>query len=121
MPSLFVTLPVALSVLRGAFASQIPFLSAQDGHKSIISAPKTPVTSDALQGLIDPDNLLRRAEQLLEIAKLGTDEYGHPTRVIGSKGTCSSFSPPLPGTTTTDFVVQGILALSTTYIPPLKV
>ncbi|KFY13813.1 hypothetical protein V492_03029 [Pseudogymnoascus sp. VKM F-4246] len=48
--------------------------------------PTIPVTSDALEQLINPDNLFKRAEQLLEIAKLSVEEYGHPTRVIGSKG-----------------------------------
>jgi aminopeptidase Y len=91
MPRLSITLPVALSILRGASAFQIPFLWVPDEDKPIISAPSTPVTSDALQELIDPDKLLRRAEQLFEIAKLGVDEYGHPTRVIGSRGTSYSF------------------------------
>ncbi|KFY76952.1 hypothetical protein V499_03536 [Pseudogymnoascus sp. VKM F-103] len=92
MRSLSLPLPVALSLLGSACAFQIPFLSTPDNHpgkhNTIFSTPTpaTPVTSDELEQLINPDNLFRRAEQLFEIAKLSIEEYGHPTRVIGSKG-----------------------------------
>lgn len=91
MRPLLLPLPVALSLLGCADALQIPFLSVPDKHhgeQNIIStpAPTKPVISKELQQLINPDNLFRRAEELFEIAKLSIDEYGHPTRVIGSKG-----------------------------------
>lgn len=97
MRSLSLPLPVALSLLGSACAFQIPFLSTPDNHpgkhNTIFSTPTpaTPVTSDELEQLINPDNLFRRAEQLFEIAKLSIEEYGHPTRVIGSKGARYSF------------------------------
>ncbi|KFY32988.1 hypothetical protein V495_08542 [Pseudogymnoascus sp. VKM F-4514 (FW-929)] len=91
MRPLLLPLPVALSLLGCADALQIPFFSVPDKHhgeQNIIStpAPTKPVISKELQQLINPDNLFRRAEELFEIAKLSIDEYGHPTRVIGSKG-----------------------------------
>jgi aminopeptidase Y len=42
-----------------------------------------------LQKSIKPENLEARAKDLYEIAKNGEEEYGHPTRVIGSEGTFS--------------------------------
>ncbi|KFY27513.1 hypothetical protein V493_03445 [Pseudogymnoascus sp. VKM F-4281 (FW-2241)] len=92
MRPLILPLPVALSILGCANSFQIPFLSAPNKHASeyntVISTltPTTPVTSGALQQLINPQNLFSRAEELLDIAKLSIDEYGHPTRVIGSRG-----------------------------------
>lgn len=91
-------LPVALSVLHGVSAFQIPLFSALQKQNPVIPSPKTPVTTEALQALISPDNLQRRAEELFEIAKLAVDEYGHPTRVIGSKGMFSSFRALRPPT-----------------------
>ncbi|KAJ0346491.1 hypothetical protein COL154_007981 [Colletotrichum chrysophilum] len=51
------------------------------------SSSKRPlVETEALQDTITSDNLLARAKELYEIAKLGEEEYNHPTRVIGSDG-----------------------------------
>lgn len=44
------------------------------------------VDTEKLQSLISAFQLEERANVLYEIAKKGEDEYGHPTRVIGSKG-----------------------------------
>ncbi|KAK2608826.1 Aminopeptidase Y [Conoideocrella luteorostrata] len=44
------------------------------------------VNSVSLQERVKIGNLWKRAEKLYEIAKKGEEEYGHPTRVIGSKG-----------------------------------
>lgn len=44
------------------------------------------VDSHKLQGHIHEDGLRKRAEDLYAIAKKSVDEYGHPTRVIGSAG-----------------------------------
>ncbi|CAG9944055.1 unnamed protein product [Clonostachys rosea f. rosea IK726] len=44
------------------------------------------IDTDALQAKIKPANLEKRAESLYKIAELGEEEYGHPTRVIGSEG-----------------------------------
>lgn len=44
------------------------------------------VNSTELQSLITTDALYARAEKLYEIAGYSNKSYGHPTRVIGSKG-----------------------------------
>ena len=80
----------SLSVLAaGASALQIPLLSGSE--TSIEPAgdyhgEKPLVDSSALQDLISGDKLYARAKKLYEIAKLGEEEYNHPTRVIGSAG-----------------------------------
>jgi aminopeptidase Y len=53
----------------------------------LIADNKPLVDSEALQASISSEKLLARAKDLYEIAKLGEEEYNHPTRVIGSKGT----------------------------------
>lgn len=44
------------------------------------------VNTTELQELITEEALLARAEKLYEIAQFSNKSYGHPTRVIGSKG-----------------------------------
>lgn len=44
------------------------------------------LVDDSLQDRVSIENLQKRAEALYEIAKLSVDEYNHPTRVIGSRG-----------------------------------
>jgi aminopeptidase Y len=53
---------------------------------SVAHGEKPLVTSEGLQGDISKDALLARAKRLYEIAELSVDDYNHPTRVIGSKG-----------------------------------
>ncbi|KAK3322840.1 peptidase family M28 [Apodospora peruviana] len=62
--------------------------SSHDAAQSpIVDNSKKPlIDSEALQASISTKNLLKRAEKLYKIAKLGEDEYNHPTRVIGSDG-----------------------------------
>lgn len=83
-------------------ALQIPFFPSQLGDQlglgqqkdtagyglaqPVVDASKPTIDTEALQKLIHADNLYKRAETLYEIAKLGEQQYGHPTRVIGSKG-----------------------------------
>ncbi|KAI1342470.1 Zn-dependent exopeptidase [Xylariaceae sp. FL0016] len=50
------------------------------------SQTKPKVNSDDLQALITSDNLLARAKDLYDIAKVSEEHYNHPTRVIGSDG-----------------------------------
>ncbi|KAK3368789.1 peptidase family M28 [Podospora didyma] len=50
------------------------------------SSDKPLVDTEKLQSTITKKNLLVRAKELFEIAKLGEPEYNHPTRVIGSAG-----------------------------------
>ncbi|KAG5981265.1 hypothetical protein E4U55_003121 [Claviceps digitariae] len=55
-----------------------------DGDGDVASTPL--INTEGLQGRIKVGNLWARAEKLYGLAKQGVDEYGHPTRVIGSKG-----------------------------------
>jgi aminopeptidase Y len=76
------------AAVTGAGALQIPLLSsfqsqAPLGHPS---GSKPMVNSTELQDLISGERLMIRANKLYEIAKLGEEEYNHPTRVIGSAG-----------------------------------
>jgi aminopeptidase Y len=77
----------AVSGLHLASAIQIPLFLSSQAQEPITHGSKELVSSSAIQELISSDNLLKRANQLYEIAQLGEDEYNHPTRVIGSKGT----------------------------------
>lgn len=77
---------LALSILAPVSAIQIPLLNNLDVQAPVEILKKELVSSSALQKSIKADKLLKRAEHLFEIAKLGEDEYNHPTRVIGSKG-----------------------------------
>jgi len=75
------------AAVTGASALQIPFLSSSNqaslGHPH---GTKPMVNSTELQELISGDRLMMRAKKMYEIAKLGEEEYNHPTRVIGSAG-----------------------------------
>ncbi|TPX16536.1 uncharacterized protein E0L32_003830 [Thyridium curvatum] len=75
-----------LLLLASANASRFqPQAGAQAPLGADVAASKKPlIDSEALQARIKVDNLLTRAEELYEIAKLGEEEYNHPTRVIGS-------------------------------------
>jgi hypothetical protein len=80
-------LAVGLVLLTGVSAVQI----ASDLEQVPLGVPNTAtgkklVSTEALQASIKKDNLLARAEELYKIAKLGEEEYNHPTRVIGSEG-----------------------------------
>jgi aminopeptidase Y len=72
------------AAITGAAALQIPLLHTLLDHPS---GSKPMVNSTELQDLITEDRLMIRANKLYEIAKLGEDEFNHPTRVIGSAGT----------------------------------
>jgi aminopeptidase Y len=75
------------AAFAGASAFQIPFLSSpSQASLSIANETKPLVNSSELQDLISGDRLMVRAKKLFEIAKLGEEEYNHPTRVIGSAG-----------------------------------
>lgn len=51
------------------------------------------ITTGSLQDRIKIKNLQARAEKLYAFAKESEGEFGHPTRVIGSKGTITRFFP----------------------------
>jgi hypothetical protein len=73
------------AAITSATPLQIPLLSSSKqaplGHPN---GTKRMVNSTELQGLISGDRLMVRAKKMFEIAKLGEEEYNHPTRVIGS-------------------------------------
>ncbi|PLB37824.1 Zn-dependent exopeptidase [Aspergillus candidus] len=76
-------------VLLGAEvgALQIPLIQWErfSGSQAPL-ADKELVSSSAFQAKVHAENLFERAKDLYKIAELGESEYGHPTRVIGSKG-----------------------------------
>jgi aminopeptidase Y len=70
-----------------AAALQLPdYVNTRQQQQPLHYADKPLVDSASLEATIHSKNLLSRAKELFEIAKLGEDEYNHPTRVIGSKG-----------------------------------
>lgn len=71
----------AVSALQIPLNLQVPKLSWNP-----FSDDLPMVDTKALQKSIKPENLEARAKDLYEIAKNGEEEYGHPTRVIGSEG-----------------------------------
>jgi len=77
------------TALTGAAALQVPLLSLANHQASLghSDGSKPLVNTTELQDMISGDRLMVRAKKLFEIAKLGEDEYNHPTRVIGSNGT----------------------------------
>jgi len=81
------------AAITSVTALQIPLLSSTSqtplGHPE---GSKPLVNSTELQDLISGDRLLNRAKKLYEIAKLGEEEYNHPTRVIGSAGHVGTLS-----------------------------
>ncbi|KAH6647179.1 aminopeptidase Y precursor [Truncatella angustata] len=83
----------SLALMSGfqALAQQVPLGLNQD-EKPMVIAGRPLVDTEALQDSIKTDNLLARAKELYEIAKLGEDEYNHPTRVIGSEGHLGTLS-----------------------------
>ena len=88
---------VAISSLARASVIQHP-LHESSNSQTLISSSKELVSSKALQGHITSNGLLKRAKDLFKIAELGTEEYNHPTRVIGSAGKLQIIS----GTSSTD-------------------
>jgi aminopeptidase Y len=66
---------------------QVPLMNLQETNGARISSGSRPlVNSEALQELINSDNLYKRAEDLYAVAQLSEPTEGHPTRVIGSAG-----------------------------------
>ncbi|RYO76876.1 hypothetical protein DL766_008103 [Monosporascus sp. MC13-8B] len=68
------------------FEFQKPLVAQEDLPSAGKMLDRPLVDSEELQAKITKDNLLARAKELYEIAKLSEDEYNHPTRVIGSHG-----------------------------------
>ncbi|KAG7663177.1 APE3 [[Candida] subhashii] len=80
--------------LVGADDSSVQAMSLHDTHRPSFdhvideteynSLPE--IDTDELQSLIGKKGLKKRAKELYKIAKSSVQEYGHPTRVIGSPG-----------------------------------
>lgn len=83
-------LVAATAALQGVSALQIPLnLQVPKLSWNPFGDDLPVVDTKELQKSIKPENLEARAKDLYEIAKNGEEEYGHPTRVIGSEGTFS--------------------------------
>lgn len=82
-----------LTALGAVIASDLqkPLISQQRPVIADNGFAKSLVDTDKLQDSIKIDNLLDRAKDLFEIARLSEPEFGHPTRVIGSKGRRTPF------------------------------
>lgn len=78
---LFAVPAVASPLDPAYFLPRIPLVTFTELEES---APL--VSSKALQKLIDTKNLRKGAEKLYECAKESEDEFGHPTRAIGTPG-----------------------------------
>jgi aminopeptidase Y len=76
---------VCARAFGGLPGGQAPIL-LQEPLRADALVVKDLVNSTILQSAITEENLLKRAHDLYEIAKLSTGEWGHPTRIIGSEG-----------------------------------
>ncbi|RAL09416.1 aminopeptidase [Aspergillus homomorphus CBS 101889] len=83
-------LSIVPALLGPVGALQLPLFQApqasQAPQSGLSTSSKQLISSELLQEQVKAENLLKRAKELYEIAKLGEEEYQHPTRVIGSKG-----------------------------------
>jgi aminopeptidase Y len=87
----------AVAIFGGvAVATQIPLGGGSESQQApltdSVSVERPLVDSEALQATISSKNLLARAKELYNIAKLSEGEYNHPTRVIGSAGHLGTLS-----------------------------
>lgn len=79
---------------------QLPFQSPWSSEPESVTPPHDEikdlplVDSETLQAQIHKFPLERRSQLFYSFAQQGEEEYGHPTRVIGSKGKLG-----VPGTT----------------------
>lgn len=62
------------------------FTPSEDVPEADYTGSKPLIDTEALQARISIESLQKRAEALYEIAKSSEEEFGHPTRVIGSEG-----------------------------------
>lgn len=86
-----ISLLAASAVVRASSIQQ-PLQEAPAAQALITTKPL--IDTESLQAHINSDSLLARAKALFKIAELGTKEYNHPTRVIGSEGTQLILPPP---------------------------
>ncbi|TFA98038.1 Aminopeptidase Y [Trichoderma ghanense] len=87
---LALTASFALCGVSAAGIQQQPLTAPESlspSHEAVADySSKSLVNSEALQSAISIDTLVKRAESFYKFAKASEEEYGHPTRVIGSAG-----------------------------------
>ena len=81
----------SLTTITISSALQLPLINTaanvdSQAPSTTTNGRKALANDGSLESLITKEKLLKRANDLYDIAKLSIDEYGHPTRVIGSKG-----------------------------------
>jgi len=69
----------ALAQLQQPLVSQPSVSQPEAGRKPLVD-------TELLQAQISIDSLFERANALYDLAKSSEEEWGHPTRVIGSSG-----------------------------------
>lgn len=79
-------IPLLTLAATAAASPTQEILKVDSSSSQVVINSKPLIDTKAIQALITAKGLKRRAEKLYEIAKLGEDEYNHPTRVIGSEG-----------------------------------
>lgn len=90
--SLIATIAAVSAQLQRPLVSQpdhVPLEADKTGNKPLVD-------TELLQARITTESLLKHAEALYAIAKSSEEEFGHPTRVIGSEGTLPPPKPRVP-------------------------
>ncbi|KAI1505242.1 peptidase family M28 [Biscogniauxia marginata] len=80
------SLAVAITSFNGLVIAQLQKPLGSDQQPFDKTGGKPLVNSEELQASITTENLIQRAKELYGIAELAREQYGHPTRVIGSDG-----------------------------------
>ncbi|KAI8629080.1 aminopeptidase [Xylariaceae sp. FL1651] len=83
------SLIAAIAIIPQAVSTQLQKpLSSQQEHSLVADTTRVRplVDTELLQASFSKESLLRRANDLYYIAKSSEEEFGHPTRVIGSEG-----------------------------------
>jgi precorrin isomerase len=80
-------LVVTMPSLRVAAAALLTSSALANSIHIQRNAVSVVVDSETLQAGITQEILKKRAEQLYELARASEEEYGHPTRAIGTPGT----------------------------------
>ncbi|KAI1641208.1 peptidase family M28 [Biscogniauxia mediterranea] len=84
------SLAATITAFNGSVAAQLQKPLGSDQQSFVVvdktGAAKPLVSSEELQASISSESLMKRAKELYGIAELAQEQYGHPTRVIGSAG-----------------------------------
>jgi aminopeptidase Y len=89
------SLIATIATVHQAVSAQLqkPLLSQPEDLLEIDNTRGKPlVDTELLQASFTTESLLERAKALYGLAKSSEDEFGHPTRVIGSEGKLLSTS-----------------------------